>query len=110
MMKKSVLILAALAFSLGACKTTGTTPEMGEAKAVQVPALPPALSKRAERLPDITDPTMGGIQLDGVKTDRKYNELAFQTNALIAAYNCVREAVNARDASMIEKCLEEGVE
>lgn len=109
-MKKILLALAMLA-ALGGCKTTNDPDlELGEAKAVQVPELPAVLAKRAERLPDITDPSMGGIQLDGIHTDKQYNEVAHQTNALIDVYNCVRDAVNARDASKVSACLKDAVE
>jgi hypothetical protein len=107
-MKKILLAMAMLA-ALGGCKTTPDL-ELGEAKAVQVPPLPEALSKRAERLPDITDPSMGGIQVDGVEADKRYNEVAHQNNALITIYNCVRDAVNARDASKAAQCMKDGVE
>lgn len=107
-MKKILLALAMLA-ALGACKHTPDV-ELGEAKAVQVPPLPPELSRRAERLPDITDPSMGGIQTDGVEADKRYNDVAHQTNALITVYNCVRDAVNARDADRVGNCLKDGIE
>lgn len=102
-MKRIMIAIVGLSLLAG-CKTT-QDPELGEARSVQVPPLPASLAQRPTRLPDITDPTMGGIQIDGVKSDRTYNDVAHQTNSLITVYECVRVAVNSRDASKIKDCL-----
>lgn len=85
-------IAAALLF-LSACSTTGTPPGV---ESVRIPDLPAELSKRADRLPDLTDTSMGAAHVDGAKTDAKYNEVAHQTNRLIDFYGCVQRSINTR--------------
>ena len=87
-----VIILAAL-FALSAC---AATPDTGLAKPPAMPALPPELNQRAERLPDITDPSLGGLVIDGAETDRKYNDLAHRHNAVLKAWECIRRALAER--------------
>lgn len=72
---------------------------------VQVPDLPVKLSKPAERLPPLIDNTMGGREVDAAETDRKYNEVAHQTNGLIKLYNCVKDSVNNKKD--IKQCLKD---
>ena len=108
-MMKKILFAAAALTMISGCKHAPDL-ELGEAKSVQMPELPAELSRRAERLPDITDRTMGGVQVDGIETDKKYNDVAHQNNALITFYNCVRDAVNGRDASKVSNCFEDGSE
>jgi hypothetical protein len=48
---------------------------------------------------------MGGRELDAAETDRKYNEVAHQTNGLIKLYNCVKDSVNNKKD--IKKCLKD---
>lgn len=100
---KKLIIITLLATSLVGCKHT--QPDVGLAKPVALPALPPYLSKKAERLPDLTDPSMGAAHIDGAETDIKYNEVAHQLNTLIEVYECVKEAL-ATDKDP-GKCLKE---
>jgi hypothetical protein len=101
-MKKAVVILSLLLL-VGGCATK-EPPVTGIAKPVQVPELPQALSKKAERLPDIVDPTFGGIIKDGIQADQQYNAVSHQLNKLIDLYACVRAAMNqSKDPS--EVCL-----
>lgn len=92
-MKKTLVLTA---FLLAAC----TKPDTGLAPPPKLPDLPPALSKKAEQLPPLTDPTMGGAQVDGARDDAKYNEVAWQLNRLIDVYKCVQTALaEKKDAS-----------
>jgi len=84
------LIIAAM-LSLSAC---ATTPDLGEAKPVSVPALPPTLAERAKALPPLTDKSVKGQLEDAIATDRAYNDLAHRYNALVDLYECVRSAIN----------------
>lgn len=85
-MKK--ILLASVLF-LGGCgeKHIVVTPPA-------VPELPTNLSKKAENLSDITDLSMGGLVLDGVETDKKYNSIGHKLNTLIDVYNCVKTSLN----------------
>lgn len=104
-MKKLIILAAAL--SLTACGTTGTVkPEVGVAPAAKVPALPDRMKQKAERLPDITDKSLGGVHKDGVNTDVKYNDLAYRYNFLVDAWGCVADAINNRKTDTIDKCLD----
>lgn len=85
---RQLIIAVALLTTACAGKETGLAP------AVQVPALPMNLSQKAEPLPPITDPTMGGLVQANVDTSRQYNAVSFQLNKLIDLYECVRDAVN----------------
>lgn len=86
------VIAAALLF-LSACSTTGTPPGV---ESVRIPDLPVELSKRAERLPELTDPSMGASHVDGSKTDAKYNGVAHHTNRLIDFYGCIQKSINTK--------------
>lgn len=86
-MKKLILALALLTTAC-AGKQTGLAP------AVQVPPLPGNLAQKAEPLPPITDPTMGGLVQANVDTSRRYNAVSFQLNKIIDLYVCVKDAVN----------------
>lgn len=77
--------------------------DIGIAKPVQIPDAPAYLTKKAERLPDITDPSFGGIMLDAADTDAKYNDVAIRLNLLIDYTLCIQESVNKKKD--IEKCL-----
>ena len=88
---KRLIIIASVLF-LSACATT--EPATGLAKAVQVPELPLELSRKATRLPDIKDPTFGGIIKDGIETDQQYNAVSYQLNTLIDLYVCIRKSIN----------------
>lgn len=102
----ALIAVLLLGFAAGCAGNERPDPEIGVAPAVQVPPLPDKLNRRAVRLPDITDGTPGGLTRDGVSTDKKYNDLAYRHNAVLTVYECVRLAVNARDASALKKCLE----
>jgi len=90
-MRKTVALASLLLLSACMGSNQGTAPGV---KPVQVPALPAELSKKAEKLPPITDNTMGGQVTEGVNSDRAYNAVAHQVNALIDVYVCVRETIN----------------
>lgn len=99
---KHIIIAAALL--LGACAGKPDVPDIGPgAPPPEAPALPDSLRKKAERLPDITDPTMGGSHLDGIETDKKYNKVAWQLNTLIDLYECVR--ISIRDRTDPKICM-----
>ncbi len=114
-MKKIIIIAAALA--LASCTgKSGPGPDIntgsdividgetiGKAPAPKVPKLPASLAKKAERLPDLTDPSVPAQQADAIATDRKYNSIAFQLNNIIDAWNCVKKALN--DGEDAEKCF-----
>lgn len=91
---KKLLVLPLILF-LTACATTDNGAG-SLAKPVQVPELPANLSKKADRLPPITDNTMGGLTIDGAETDIKYNTVAHQLNNLIDVYECVRVSMNEK--------------
>lgn len=101
-MNKSILSLT-LVVLLSACGKPLPKPELLSAKPVQVPELTVTLAKKANRLPDITDPSLGGIIKDGIDTDIKYNALAYRYNRLVDFYNCIRNTVNTKD---VDKCLQ----
>jgi hypothetical protein len=86
-MKKLILALALLTTAC-AGKETGLAP------AVQIPPLPGNLAQKAEPLPPITDPTMGGLVQANVDTSKRYNAVSFQLNKIIDLYICVKDAVN----------------
>lgn len=113
-MKKIIIIAAALALAGCAGKPDGPDinsgsdividgETIGKAPAPKVPALPPSLAKKAERLPDLTNPSVPAQQADAIATDRKYNAIAFQMNNIIDAWNCVKKALN--DGEDAEKCF-----
>jgi hypothetical protein len=99
-----------LILSLGACTTIPDIStdgdivvggdNLGSAKPVRMPDLPDNLKIKAKRLPDLTDTSVTANQLDAVDTDIKYNNVAFQVNALINAWECVMKNMNDnKDAS-----------
>lgn len=101
-MKYTIVLLTSF-FLLTGCKHwLGDLPDT---KPVQVPELPAELSKKAERLPELTDNTMGGVVLDAAATDKKYNAVAHQTNSLIKYYNCVKASVNEKKD--LKQCLQD---
>lgn len=103
---KNVLVII-LAVALAGC--AHTEPETGLAKAVQVPELPVYFDKKAERLPDIADPSFGGIMIDGAETDMKYNDVSIRYNQLVEYYKCIRIAVNEKDKE-IKTCTQKILE
>lgn len=88
-------IIAAMLLGLSACGTTRGV-ETPEVTPISMPPLPSQLSRRAGRLPDITDPTMGGDQVRGAEDDQRYNQVAWQLNTVITAWECVRQAMQNR--------------
>lgn len=86
-MKKLVLVVSLLLTACGG-KETGIAP------AVQIPPIPANLAQKADPLPPITDPTMGGLVQANIESSKKYNAVSFQLNKLIDLYDCVKEAVN----------------
>lgn len=86
---KKLIVVAALLTSACANK-----PDTGLAPAVQIPPIPENLAQKAEPLPPVTDPTMGGLVQANIQSSRQYNSVSFQLNKLIDLYNCVRDSVN----------------
>lgn len=106
-MKKFILIAAAAALLAG-CATTGDTPpDLGTAPPAKMPDLGPTLGRKAERLPDMTDPSLGGVHKSGIDSDTAYNELALRYNALVDAWACVKKGLEARDEKLAEQCLKD---
>lgn len=89
---------------LSACATTNGG-MVDSVTPVRVPDLPPALAEKVERLPDITDDTLGGQVEAGIEADIAYNDVAFKYNSLIDLYNCVRVSINEKVE--LEKCFDE---
>lgn len=100
-MKKIIGPLVALLF-LGGCFGTTTDGNPG-VKSVQIPDAPPELLVKAKPLPELTDPTMGGLVHDGVQTDIIYNDVGYRYNKLIDLYVCVQDSVNNKKD--LDKCL-----
>lgn len=88
------LVLLPILLMVSACATTSGKPGV---EPVKVPPLPAPLAQKAERLPDLTDNTMGGRELDGAATDRKYNEVSHRLNSIITLYQCVEKSINNRE-------------
>lgn len=72
-------------------------------KPVELPALPSNLAVKANRLPPITDNTMGGREVVGAADDQAYNSVAHQLNTVLDLYNCVRDSINNKKTA--EGCL-----
>lgn len=89
-MRLVALLPIVLLLSACASKDTGLAP------AVQIPPLPANLAQKAEPLPPITDPTMGGLVQANIDSSKRYNAVSFQLNKLIDLYSCVKEAVNTK--------------
>jgi hypothetical protein len=100
-MKK--LIIAACIF-LSACNPAGQRPDPG-VKPVQIPDAPAYLLVPAEKLPPITDNSMGTAQIQGAEDDKRYNAVAWRNNTWIKFYKCIQTTVNTKtDAT---KCFDE---
>jgi hypothetical protein len=93
-MKK--LILLPILLVLSGCLGTGKDGNPG-VEPIKIPALPTELAQKAERLPDLTNNTMGGRELDGAETDAKYNAVALQLNSIITIYQCVEKSINNKE-------------
>lgn len=78
-----------LALLLAACQTT-----TGLAPDPKIPDLPANLEKKADQLPPITDPTLGGFVIDSASSSMQYNSVGTQLNNLIDLYNCVKVSMN----------------
>lgn len=100
-MNKLAYMILPLALFAASCKTVDDVP--AGVQSVRMPDLPAPLDRKADRLPDITDRTMGGLVVDGDATDRAYNDVAHNNNNLIDFYKCVQEAIN--NEQPLEKCL-----
>ena len=77
-------------FLLAACGDK----ESGLGRIPTIPDLPPELNKKAEKLPPITDNSMGGLVIDGTNTDIKYNEVSTRLNTVLDIYECVKTSFN----------------
>ena len=88
---KNLIILASI--FVAACSTTGTPPGV---ESIKIPDAPAELTKKAERLPDLVDPSFGGVMLDGAKTDALYNDVAWRHNRLVDFYDCVKTSINTK--------------
>jgi hypothetical protein len=101
-MKKIIgLIAVGVLLSAGSCKTTDSASEL--ARPVAMPDLPKELDKEYQRLPDLKDPSLGGIIVDSSEASAKYNDVAFNNNRLVQFYKCVQKSKNERKE--IDKCL-----
>jgi len=101
-MIKQILLGAALIASLSACGGKKEL-DIGIAKPVQIPDAPASLLIKAKQLEPITDPSFGGIMMDGADTDAKYNDVAIRFNLLIDYTLCIQKSVNEKKD--LEKCL-----
>lgn len=90
------LSLIPLALLLASC--AHSVPDIGQTIPPKVPDLPADLSRRADRLPPLTDPTLEGLQRDAVTTDRAYNDVAGRLNSVLDVYECVKKAINSQKA------------
>ena len=99
-MKNFALLL--LPLLLVACKTTEPQGNPG-VDPVRIPNPPAELIQKARPLPELTDPTMGGLVLDGVQSDMEYNAVGTRYNKLIDWTLCVVDSVNNK--KNIDKCL-----
>lgn len=79
------------------------------AKGVKIPDVPPSLNKKAEKLPPLTDNTMGGRELEGARTDAAYNELGIRYNALLNLTKCIQITFNEGTPADMKKCFDEAV-
>lgn len=100
---KKLILIAVISLSLAGCKHTDGVDDAPGVVAVKVPNLPEALDRKVERLPDLTDLTMGGQVRSGIEADRAFNDVGFRYNKLIDLYNCVQDAVNNKKDP--DKCL-----
>lgn len=96
-------IVLAAALMLAACNPGINRPDPG-VKPVQVPDAPAYLTKKAESLPPITDPSMGAAHIQGADDDRRYNSVAWQLNTWIDFYECIKVSVNTKTDS--GKCFQ----
>lgn len=102
MIKKTLLGLALFAtLTAGSCGEREL--DIGIAPPVQIPDAPAPLLKKAEPLPPITDPSFGGIMVDGGDTDVKYNDIAIRYNLLIDFTLCIQKSINEKKD--IKECL-----
>lgn len=102
MIKKTLLCLVLFAtLTAGSCGQREL--DIGIAKPIQIPDAPAHLMKKAEQLPEITDPSFGGIMIDGAETDTKYNDVAIRYNLLIDFTICIKESINEKKD--IKDCL-----
>lgn len=99
----TIVLLSATILFTGCASTE--QPPTGLAKHVQMPPLPDELSRKATRLPDIKDPTFGGIIKDGMDADQAYNAIAHQLNTVIDLYTCVRKAMNDEQPDAQTSCI-----
>lgn len=99
---KRVLLALAPALLLAGCLGSDDRGNPG-VKSIQIPNAPAELIEKAGPLPQIEDPTMGGLVTDGVKSDIQYNDVSFRYNKLIDLYLCVQDSVNNKKD--LDKCL-----
>lgn len=93
-------LLLAAALLLSACKTVPTPPDVDP---VRIPEVSSYHQKRAEQLPPLTDPSMGGVVKDSAEISQKYNELAYRYNSLLDVWVCVKDSIN--NEKLPETCL-----
>ena len=93
-MRLLILPVLLLTLTAGMCSTPGV--ETPEVTPISMPALPAQLARPAQRLPDITDPSLGGAHIQGAQDDQQYNAVASQLNTIIRAWDCVRQALITR--------------
>lgn len=87
-------------FLLASC---GHDQETGLANWPVIPDLPHELNKKAEKLPDIKDNSIGALVIDGTETDIKYNDVSTRLNAVLDIYECVKTSFNNKKSP--EECF-----
>lgn len=92
---KNKILCVILPGLLCACASTPPPPVSGVIP-VQIPDLPAELSTKAERLPPLADPTLGGMVTSGIQADTAYNDVAYKYNNIIDFYNCIKVAINTK--------------
>lgn len=97
-------LLTFYAFLMMGCAHT-VEPDLGEAPAAAMPALPPVLAEEPEPLPPMTADSLEAHVLDGIETDAKYAALSARYLTLVKAWGCVRQALAERDDEGLQACL-----
>lgn len=100
-MNKILLLLLSI-LVLAGCKTVEDTGNAGVVP-VRIPNPPAELIQKAKPLPELTDPTMGALVIDGVQSDMEYNAVGTRYNKLIDWTLCVVDSVNNKKD--INECL-----
>lgn len=101
-MKKAIIALALVLTTTG-CKEQLN---LGLARPPIPPELPKELNEERKALPPILDNSQNNLIVELSKTQQAYNETAYEKNAVVKIYNCVRETLADRKKN-VERCLNE---